>query len=76
MGSWEYRTIKVKTKGFLGGKVDLDELEGELNRLGQEGWELVSTFETNMSDGVSREVVCIFKRKAAGRNDHFANKEL
>lgn len=63
MENWEYKTIKVEPKGFFGGKVDLNELEAELNTLGRNGWELVSTFETNMSQGASREVVCVFKRR-------------
>lgn len=63
MDNWEYKALKVEARGFFGGKVDLDELEAELNALGRQGWELTSTFETNMSQGASREVVCLMKRK-------------
>jgi hypothetical protein len=63
METWEYKTLKVETKGFFGGKVDLHELEEELNALGGLGWELANTFDTSMGQGASREVVCIFKRK-------------
>lgn len=48
----------------LGGKVDGEKLSGELNRLGREGWELVSTFDTNMAQGATRDVVMILKRPA------------
>ncbi|RAU95743.1 DUF4177 domain-containing protein [Paenibacillus sp. YN15] len=65
METWEYKTLKVETKGFFGGKVDLPELEEELNGLGRLGWELVNTFDTSMGQGTSREVVCIFKRRRA-----------
>lgn len=60
---WAYKTIKVITKGFLGGIVDIEEFEEELNRMGYEGWELVSTFDTSQGNGASREVVCVFKRR-------------
>lgn len=59
---WEYKTVKVETHGFRGGILDTDEFDGVLNCLGQEGWELVSTFDTNMNDGVSREAIAVFKR--------------
>ncbi len=64
MIQWEYKTVKLQTSGFLGGKVDEQELQSTLNDLGFEGWELVSSFDTSMSQGSSREVVLIFKRNA------------
>ncbi|TCZ75349.1 DUF4177 domain-containing protein [Paenibacillus albiflavus] len=63
MDTWEYKTLKLHTKGFFGGKVDLAEFENELNSLGSAGWELISCFDTSMSQGASREIVCVFKRK-------------
>jgi hypothetical protein len=62
MQKWEYKTMKYKTGGFLGGKVDTEEFEYELNALGSEGWELVSCFDTSMSQGSSREIIVVFKR--------------
>jgi hypothetical protein len=63
MEQWEYRTLKYITGGFLGGKVDTEEFEEELNRHGIEGWELVSCFDTNSTQGQSREVIIVFKRR-------------
>ncbi|WP_410769405.1 DUF4177 domain-containing protein [Fontibacillus sp. BL9] len=63
MEQWEYKTMKYKTGGFLGGKVDTEEFELELNRYGLDGWELVSCFDTSLSQGQSRDVIVIFKRK-------------
>jgi hypothetical protein len=60
---WEYKSIKSKTEGFLGGKLDLNEFEFSLNTLGEQGWELVSTFSTTQGEGSTREVISIFKRK-------------
>lgn len=47
----------------MGGKVDEEEFEDLLNSYGYEGWELVSCFDTSVSQGQSRDVIAIFKRK-------------
>ena len=62
MQKWEYRTIKLDTKGMLGGILDTAAFDSLLNQLGSEGWELVATFDTNQSYGASREAVAVFKR--------------
>lgn len=62
MEKWEYRTIKVMTKGFAGGILEIQNFDTELNKMGYEGWELVSCFDTNQSYGQTREVVAVFKR--------------
>jgi len=63
MQQWEYRTVKVEAKGwFAGGVLDQSKLEAALNDLGRDGWELVSTFDTNMLHGQTREIVSVLKR--------------
>ena len=47
---------------FLGGKLDGQKLNDRLNRLGEEGWELVSVFDTNFTQGGTRDVVAVLKR--------------
>lgn len=59
---WEYMTIALPTRGFLGGKVDPDELTARLDEAGDAGWELVSAFATARQGGHSRDVVAVFKR--------------
>jgi hypothetical protein len=60
---WEYMTVMFTATGFwLGGKLDGDGFNAKLNELGQQGWELVSVFDTNMLHGQTRDVVAIFKR--------------
>jgi len=60
---WEYMTVMFKAKGFwLGGKLDGDAFNEELNKLGEQGWELVSIVGTNMAYGTTRDVVAVFKR--------------
>jgi hypothetical protein len=64
---WEYRTESFgATSGYwpfaAGGDVGEDEITATLNRLGRDGWELVSAFDTNDVRGQTRVVVCILKR--------------
>lgn len=63
MERWEYSAIKMLTKGFSGGILEMQDFDAELNRMGAEGWELVSCFDTNQAHGQTREVVSVFKRK-------------
>lgn len=63
MEKWEYKSIKFKTKGFVGGILDTENLNYELNVLGEQGWELVSCISTNEAYGQSREVIAVLKRR-------------
>ncbi len=60
---WEYKTIKLATTGFMGGKLDENNLDYQMNQLGEQGWELATAFDTNQSQGATRDVVIIFKRQ-------------
>jgi hypothetical protein len=66
METWEYKIVKVGTKGAFGGILDVNEFEGQLNQLGAQGWELVASFDTNSMHGASREAVAVFKRLRGG----------
>ncbi len=60
---WEYRTVMFAASGwFLGGKLDGEKFNSHLNQLGEEGWELVSVFDTNVQGGGSRDIVAVLKR--------------
>lgn len=61
--SWEYKTLKCKTAGVLGGILDTEEFDSKLNELGRNGWELVSVFDTNLGHGRSREVIAVLKKQ-------------
>lgn len=63
MEKWEYTSIKVETRGFMGGILDLSDFDHQLNRLGEDGWELVSCFTTNQGQGFTRETIAVFKRR-------------
>ena len=66
MEKFEYKVVLYDVKGFWGGSVTPGELENTLNKLGGEGWELVSCTSANQSYGSSKSLVCIFKRGKAG----------
>lgn len=63
MEMWEYISFKVETKGIMGGILETDSFNEKLNRLGEQGWELVSCFTTNAGQGYSREAIAVFKRR-------------
>lgn len=62
MARWEYKTIKLATTGLVGGKLDTAAFDELLNRLGHDGWELVTAFDTNSFEGITRDAVANFKR--------------
>jgi hypothetical protein len=60
---WEYATVMFEASGwFVGGALDGEKLNNRLNELGQEGWELVTVFDTNVQGGRSRDIVAVLKR--------------
>jgi len=61
---WEYRTVVFEVPGwFIGGKLDGEKFNDRLNQLGEEGWELVSVFDTKFAQGGgTRDVVAVLKR--------------
>ena len=65
MQKFESHLQKYDATGFWGGKVDLAKMDIEFNRLGRDGWELVSIFDTNAGHGESRWIVATFKRPMA-----------
>ncbi|MBR6706197.1 MAG: DUF4177 domain-containing protein [Clostridia bacterium] len=65
MEKFEYKVVTFDTKGFWGGIVEVQQIEKQLNLLGNDGWEMVSSTSTNQSYGSSKSIVCIFKRRKA-----------
>lgn len=61
--TWEYHVLSIEVGlGLIGPKLDIQRLGEELNRLGQERWELVNAEDINFRGGGSEELVLIFKR--------------
>ena len=63
MNRFEYKTVMYHPGGFGGGKVDPNDFQDTLNRLGYEGWELVSCIASNAGNGYTRDIISVFKRK-------------
>ncbi len=59
--SWQYRlvTYKLRWKGF-----DYSEVERQLNDLGSQGWEMVSTIAPSFGAGQAIEIAVVLKRPA------------
>ena len=60
---WEYKVLKFPTYGLSGGKIKEDELNLQLNKYGNEGWELVSALGSNEGMGSTRDIILLFKRQ-------------
>ncbi|MCL2406338.1 MAG: DUF4177 domain-containing protein [Defluviitaleaceae bacterium] len=65
MDRFEYTTMVYKAKGVFAAKYDDAELRQELNKMGEDGWELVN-FATCASSGTTYQLVFVFKRKTSG----------
>lgn len=63
---WEYQTLQFDfdAEVFItqGGLFNSQKFNHELNRLGWDGWELVSIFDTNQIKGGTKFVVAVLKR--------------
>jgi hypothetical protein len=59
MKKFEYKTVSITKAGLFKQKVNHDE---ELNKMGQEGWEIVTVY-TPVSAGTSTEISYLFKRE-------------
>ena len=77
---WEYQTLQFDFSGeaFIsqGGLFNSQKFNHELNRLGWEGWELVSTFDTNRMEGGTRYVVAVLKRPLTAERRAAIRKSL
>jgi len=60
--NYEYKVIEVKEKGLFFTKFNLEEVENTLNFQGEKGWDLASSFATDLDNNGRKEIVLIFKR--------------
>ena len=57
---WEYKIINIRSEHY---RLDPNAVS-ELNRLGSEGWELVSVTSVNFKTGATDNIARVFKRPA------------
>ncbi len=58
MTKWEYRIINIRSENY---RLDPHAAE-EMNRLGDEGWELVAITSVNFKTGATDNIAMVFKR--------------
>jgi hypothetical protein len=56
---WEYRIINIRSENY---RID-PAREGELNALGEQGWELVAITAINYKTAATDHIGMIFKRR-------------
>ncbi|MED5098651.1 DUF4177 domain-containing protein [Niallia circulans] len=60
MATYEYKTIKFDRKGVFKAKIDPD---AELNKLGAEGWKVVTSYTAGVGGGSSDEIFYTLMRE-------------
>ena len=63
MKRFEYKTVEIKPTGTWTSKFDIVEIDKVLNRMGSEGWELVSMEDRNVGYGTTACFYYTFKRE-------------
>jgi len=61
MNRWEYKVINVRSENY---RLDPNS-SSELNKLGQDGWELVGLTSVNFKSGATDNIAMVFKRPIA-----------
>ena len=61
MAEWEYKIINIRSENY---RLDPNAAV-EMNRLGAEGWELVSITSVNFKTGATDNIAMVFKRPRA-----------
>ena len=57
------KVVTYDPSGFFGGNVQPNQIEYQLNMLGNDGWEMISCTSSNQSYGSTKSLVCIFKKR-------------
>lgn len=60
---FEYKLVEIKEKGLFLTKLNREDIENQLNFHGDNGWELASSFATDLDNNGKKELVLIFKRR-------------
>jgi hypothetical protein len=66
---WGYKVVAIKTQVHAShfetdSKPTIDDVQNELNELGDEGWELAGVQDINLQDGRGFTIAYLKKRKA------------
>ena len=58
----KYKIIRTQDSGWFSVNIDFSQLEAELNRLGQQGWDLVTSVDVEGSQGRTKEIGLVLKK--------------
>lgn len=61
MTRWEYKIINIRSENY---RLDPN-ASIELNKLGQDGWEMVGLTSVNFKSGATDNIAMVFKRAIA-----------
>jgi len=62
MIKFAYKILEIPVGGIWGGRVNTQEVVNKLNEFGRQGWEVISSVDTTMWRGASRNLIVILKR--------------
>ncbi len=65
-GKWEFRVIKLSSDSMQKTMVTIEKFEDVINKMGEDGWELVSVIPLNillMKSSAREEPAMVFKRR-------------
>ncbi len=63
MNQYEHKIVRIKRKSIWNNIIDYEGLEAELNELGKQGWEVVSTVNSSMYESKFTGTIIILKRQ-------------
>lgn len=64
MTRWEYKIINIRSENY---RLDPNS-STELNKLGQEGWEMIGLTSVNFKSGATDNIAMVFKRPVGAPN--------
>ncbi|RFM28119.1 DUF4177 domain-containing protein [Deminuibacter soli] len=63
MKKYEYQYYEIPTAGSISTTVDIHKMIGELNDLGQKGWEVATSLDINQLNAGHKVATIILKRE-------------
>lgn len=64
MQKWKYKVLEFSpTRSLMATRMDKKHIENELNELGKQGWEVVSSFITTDAHGSTKKIIYTLKKE-------------
>jgi len=59
---FKYKCVVFESKGVLGGQLNAQDFQKELNKYGLQGWEVISITDSEHANGRTRETLVTMKK--------------